>query len=82
MLVLRSVISTAREIAAVSLAVLSALHILWSTGSAWPAPDREALADLSAGCRNSPGLAPVWSSRRFLEVRRFAWPVYHGRRRA
>ncbi|WP_410905023.1 DUF3995 domain-containing protein [Puerhibacterium sp. TATVAM-FAB25] len=33
----------------------SALHVLWGTGSSWPARDRRELADLVAGTSEFPG---------------------------
>ncbi len=51
---LENVTVTARNLAAVSLGSLSALHVLWSTGSSWPARDRETLADAIGGFSRVP----------------------------
>jgi hypothetical protein len=53
--VLENVTVTARNLAAVSLGSLSALHVLWSTGSSWPARDRETLAEAIGGFSRVPG---------------------------
>lgn len=34
------------------------LHLLWGTGSSWPASDRRELADLVAGTEDFPGTGP------------------------
>ena len=43
---------------AVSLGALSALHVLWATGSAWPAADRQTLASAIGGFSRVPGPGP------------------------
>jgi len=47
-----------RNVGAVSLGALSALHVLWATGSAWPAADRQTLASAIGGFSRVPGPGP------------------------
>lgn len=44
--------------AATLLGSAAAVHLLWATGSAWPARDRDDLADLVAGTQAFPGPVP------------------------
>lgn len=49
-----------RTLPAVGAALLgcaAAIHVLWGTGSAWPARDRQDLADLVTGTEEFPGAA-------------------------
>ena len=46
-------------IASVALLGLSGLHVAWATGSSWPLPDREALADTVAGRPGEPFPGPA-----------------------
>lgn len=55
---LQAVLARTRDAAVVSLGALSALHALWATGSAWPAPDRKTLADAVGGFDRFPGPGP------------------------
>jgi hypothetical protein len=41
--------TTSTRTAAVILSGLSVLHVVWATGSSWPAGSRDALADAAAG---------------------------------
>jgi hypothetical protein len=51
----RSLVAAVRNAGTVSLGALSALHVLWATGSAWPAADRASLAAALGGFRDVPG---------------------------
>ena len=46
-----------RPAAAGTLAALGVLHVVWATGSPWPARDRHRLAQLVAGTETMPGPA-------------------------
>ncbi len=48
-------LKTVQAAGAIALGALSALHALWASGSAWPAPDRTALADAVGGFSQFPG---------------------------
>lgn len=43
------------------LGAVTALHGMWARGSTWPAPDRDALADLVVGRRPFPGTGLCWA---------------------
>jgi hypothetical protein len=47
--------------ASTALLVLSALHAAWGAGSAWPFPDRAALADAVIGASDVPGPAACFA---------------------
>ncbi len=46
-----------RTLGAGGLLVIAAVHANWARGSAWPAPDRRALADAIIGWEEMPGAA-------------------------
>jgi Protein of unknown function (DUF3995) len=50
-------VSFAAPAAAGALAALAALHVVWATGSAWPARNRPRLAQMVAGAEEMPGRA-------------------------
>jgi hypothetical protein len=58
----------ARSAAAVSFAALSVLHVAWAFGSAWPAADRERLADAIGGFKRLPGRGACISVAALLAV--------------
>ena len=49
-----AVSTTVRRATATTLAAMSVLHVAWATGSAFPADDRDELADLVAGTNEMP----------------------------
>ena len=55
-------------ITSAGLAVLAGLHVAWGSGSAFPASDREALADLVAGTEQVPGRSECYAVGGLLAV--------------
>lgn len=52
--------TVARIISAAGLAGVSALHVVWASGSPWPARDRKSLAEAVVGSHGPmPGVAPT-----------------------
>ena len=47
--------------ASAGLFTLAAMHVAWGAGSAWPFPDRSALADAVIGAEHVPGPAPCFT---------------------
>ena len=66
--------------ASAGLFTLAAMHVAWGAGSAWPFPDRSALADAVVGAEHVPGPASCFTVGTALAVAgalTAGWPARH-----